>query len=351
MATLILTGGGTAGHCTPNLALIPYLKNDFDKIYYIGSENGIERNIISNTDIPYFSIPTVKFNRSITLKNLTIPFTLIKAIKKAGKIIEQLKPDVIFSKGGYVSVPTVIAGSRRKIPVISHESDLTMGLANRFTARYCNKILTAFPETAVGIKNAEYCGLPLRKSLYSKEDTNNLYSRFNFNGKKPVLLITGGSQGAKAINDCVRLCLPNLLQKFDVIHICGKGNISNERKIEGYFEIEYMNKIEDAFKIASICVSRAGANTLFELLSLKLPCLIIPLSSSASRGDQVENADYFYKKGMVNVLPQKCMTPQSLVQEIFSTYNNRLNLLTNIEKNQIKDCSRKISRIITDYSR
>ncbi len=350
MATLILTGGGTAGHCTPNVALLPYLKNDFTNIYYIGSENGIEKNIIANTNIPYYDIPTVKFNRSLTIKNFTIPYKLVRGINKAGEIIDKLKPDVVFSKGGYVSVPTIIAAYKRKIPVITHESDLTMGLANRFTARYCSKILTAFPETAENIKNAEYCGLPLRKNLYSPADKKELLSYFGFSGIKPILLITGGSQGAKIINDCVRKALPNLLNKFDIIHICGKGNLSKEKPLKGYFEVEYMNKIENAFKIASVCVSRAGANTLFELLSLKLPCLLIPLSSSASRGDQIDNAEYFYKKGMVNVLPQKTMTVESLTQSIFTTYNNRINIIINIEKSPIKDCSRKISRIIVDYS-
>lgn len=350
MTTIVLTGGGTAGHCTPNLALIPFLKNDFDKFYYIGSENGIEKEIISKTDVEYFSVPTIKLNRSFSLNNIKIPFTLLKGIKKAGKILDKIKPDVVFSKGGYVSVPTVIAANKRHIPVLSHESDLSMGLANKFTAKYCKKVLTAFPETAKTVKNGEYIGCPIRKSLYIPMDKKQILSDFGFSGKKPVLLITGGSQGARIINQSVKNALNKLLEKFDVIHICGKGNFSPE-KIKGYYQTEYMDKIEKAFKVADVCVSRAGANTLFELLSLKIPCVIIPLCNNASRGDQVKNAEYFQKKGVITLLPQNSLTPSLLVDKINYTYENRQNIIDNLNKNPVKDCSRELSRIIVDCSR
>ena len=348
MATIILTGGGTAGHCTPNLALIPYLKNDFDKIIYVGSDNGIEKSILSNTNIPYYSVSCAKLDRSKKLTNLKIPFKVAKGIIQAGKILDKEKPDVIFSKGGYVSVPLVIAAAKRKIPVISHESDYSVGLANKISARFSAKVLTTFPETAKTLKNGEYVGSPIRKSMYSvsKEDA---YKFFGFSGNKPVLLVTGGSQGANAINKAVRSALPTLLSKFDIIHACGKNNLLDGKIPKGYFQTEYINKIENAFAVASVCVSRAGSNTLFELMSLKIPTVLIPLPQGASRGDQILNAKYFQKLGLAYLLNQDALSEQSLIFAINSVYNNRANLTKNFEKHPIKDASRQISRIIADY--
>ena len=224
MATIILTGGGTAGHVTPHLAILPYVKNDFDKIYYIGSKNGIERDIIEKENIPYYPVSCAKLNRSLDAKNFIMPFKVVSGIIQAGKILDKLKPDVIFSKGGYVSVPTVLAAKKRGIPVIAHESDYSIGLANRITSRYCKKVLTSFPETAKQIKNGEFVGPPIRKCLFNVVKKQ-AYADFGFSGQKPVLLITGGSQGAKTINSVVREALNDLLPKFDVIHICGKNNL------------------------------------------------------------------------------------------------------------------------------
>lgn len=350
MATIILTGGGTAGHCTPHLALLPYIKNDFDKIYYIGSENGIERQIIENTDIPYYSIPCAKLDRQSLTKNLKMPFKVISGVIRAGKILDEIKPDVVFSKGGYVSVPTVIAANKRKIPVIAHESDYTIGLANKISAKYCKKVLTSFPETAKTIKNGEFCGSPLRKSLFSVTK-NEVLDTFGFKGNKPILLVTGGSQGAKIINDTLRLALSDLLPKYDIIHICGKNNLINEKTPKGYFQTEFMNKIENAFAVASVCVSRAGSNTLFELMSLKIPCVLIPLPKGASRGDQILNAAYFQKQGLATVLQQENLSPESLTLAINSIYANRYNLSRNFEKFPVKDASRHISRVIADYAK
>lgn len=345
MATIILTGGGTAGHVTPHLAILPYLKKDFDKIYYIGSENGIEKEIIKNANLPYYSVPCAKFNRNFNLNNLKIPFKIYSGYVKAGKIIDEIKPDVIFSKGGYVAIPTILAGKKRKIPIISHESDYSLGLANRLTAKYCKKVLTSFPDTALNLKNGEYVGSPIRNELFNvKKDI--AIKTFGFNSNKPILLITGGSQGALAINNAVRNALPDLLPKYNVIHICGKNNLSKEYDQKGYFQVEYMNNIENAFAVASVCISRAGSNTLFELLALKIPCVLIPLPKGTSRGDQILNAEYFQKLGLVNVLPQQVLTPQALTLAVNSTYANRFNLARNFNKTPIKDASREISNII-----
>lgn len=348
MSTIILTGGGTAGHCTPNLALYPYLKNDFSKIIYIGSENGIEKQIIQNTDIPYYSIPCAKYNRTNKKKNIKLPFKVFSGIIEAGKIIDKIKPDVVFSKGGYVSVPTVIAASMRKIPVISHESDYTLGLANKISAKFSKKVLTSFPDTAKYIKNGEFVGSPIRNSLFNVQRQKAL-DFFEFSGKKPILLVTGGSQGAKIINDTLIKALPDLLIKYDILHICGKNNLLQDKTFDGYHQIEYLDKMEYALNVASICVSRAGSNTLFELMSLKIPCVLIPLPKGTSRGDQIANADYFQRKGLVTVLPQNVLTSSSLIAAINATYLNRFNILRNFNANPINDASRQISRIIADY--
>lgn len=347
MATIILTGGGTAGHVTPHLALLPYLQQDFEKIYYFGSEKGIEKSIIEKADLPYYSIPCAKLNRFITLKNLSIPFSVTKGIRKAKMLIEQIKPDIIFSKGGYVALPVVIAGKMKGIPIISHESDYTVGLANKITSKFCKKVLTSFPETAKTLINGEHVGAPIRKNIanYNKDDA---LKYFNFSNNKPILLVIGGSQGSKCINDTLRNSLSDLLPKFNIIHICGKNNLCNEIEHSGYFQTEYMNDIEKAFSIANLCVSRAGSNSVFELASIKIPTLLIPLPKDASRGDQILNAEYFQKLGLVNVLHQNVLTKDSFTLSVNSLYANRFNIIRNFDKYPIVDASRKISRILFD---
>ncbi len=348
MANLVLTGGGTAGHCTPNLALLPYLKDKFENVYYIGSKNGIEKDIISKTDIPYFSVRCEKFRRKFTLKNFSIPFEVYSGIKEAMAILDELKPDVVFSKGGYVALPAVIAAHKRKIPVIAHESDYSPGLANRITAKYCSKVLTTFPETAQEFTNGVYVGSPIRKEIYSLKKRSCTKS-FEFNGDKPVLLITGGSQGSKAINSAVRSSLEELLIKFDIIHICGKNNLYKDKTPKGYYQTEFLPDIERAFTACDVCVSRAGSNTLFELLALKKPTVLIPLPKGTSRGDQVLNAEYFERQGLVSVLRQNVLTPFSLVNSINACFANRFNLKLNFEKQNEFDATKKIADIICSY--
>ncbi len=346
MATIVLTGGGTAGHCIPNVALLPYLKKHFDEIYYIGSIDGIEKNIIEKENIQYYGIQCAKLNRSFTLKNLSIPFKVIKGIKSAGEVLDKIKPDVIFSKGGYVSVPTILAGKKRKIPIITHESDFTIGLANRLTAKYCKKILTTFPETANSIPNGQYVGPPLKNLNTSKYKA---LKHFGLSGKKPVLFITGGSLGAKAINDATRIALPKLLVNFDVLHACGKNNLSKDI-YNGYIQREFIPDMSMAYAVADVCVSRAGSNTLFELLSLKKPCVLIPLPKGNSRGDQIFNADYFQKKGLVNVLQQNELTPDTLLALVTTTYLNRQKIDKVFSNFPIKSSCEKITEILIEYA-
>lgn len=347
MATIVLTGGGTAGHVTPHLALLPYLKKDFDKIYYIGSFGGMEKNIIANTGVKYYSVPCVKLIRKFTFKNLAIPFTLCKGVAEAGKILDELKPDVIFSKGGYVALPVVLAAKKRRIPVICHESDYSVGLANKISAQYCEKVLTSFPSAAKSLKNGVCIGAPLKNSLFTATKADSL-KIFGLSNKKPVILVTGGSLGAKAINDCIRGALDELLQKYQVLHICGKGNLSGIKK-SGYFEIEFTDKMENAFASSDICVSRAGANTVFEMASLKKPMLLIPLPKGVSRGDQLLNAEYFENKGLAKVLPQENLTPATLVRAIDELFCNSLRFAEKFKAHPVKNAASDIAAILSEY--
>ena len=347
MAKIVLTGGGTAGHVTPHLALLPYLKKDFDGIFYIGSENGMEKNIISKTGIKYYSVPCTKLVRKFTIKNLTIPFVLVNGIKKAGKILDEIKPNVIFSKGGYVSLPVVFAAHKRRIPVIAHESDYTVGLANKISAKYCEKVLTSFPDTAKTLKNGVHVGAPLKNSLFSASKKQGL-NKFGFTGQKPVLLVTGGSLGAKAINSVLRASLKNLLPRYDILHVCGKGNLSGIN-LNGYKETEFTDEMEYAFAAADICISRAGSNTIFELGSVALPTILIPLPKEVSRGDQILNAAYFENLGFARVIKQENLTPYSLTSAVNRLYTDRYVIAENFKKHPIKNATPYIAEILAKY--
>lgn len=305
---IALTGGGTAGHVTPHLALLPELKQHFNDIIYLGSENGIEREIISKYNIRYFSTTTTKLIRKNIFKNLSIPFKLLKGIKEAKKILKSEKPNIIFSKGGFVSLPAVIAGHKLGIPIIIHESDLTMGLANKIASKYADIVCTTFEETAKKIKDKGlYTGSPIRKTDSSFTNP--------FNNHKPILTITGGSQGAKTINTAVRNNLDNLLNQYNIIHIVGKGNLENINR-KGYKQIEFTDDILSIFRNSHIVVSRSGSNTIFELLKLGIPMILIPLPKGNSRGDQIDNAKYFESKGYAKILLQENLTNESLIKII-----------------------------------
>lgn len=341
MRKIVLTGGGTAGHVMPHIALLPYLKNSFDEIHYIGSYDGIERRIISRyNSIIYHGIDCAKLVRSFTLKNLTIPVHLINGYAEARKILAEIKPDVLFSKGGYVSVPPVLAAPK-SCPVIIHESDFTVGMANRISIKKASLVLTAFSSTASKIKKAEHVGCPIRQELYSG-DKSKVLREFSLSGHKPILLAMGGSLGAKAINDALRAALPRLLSIFDIIHITGKGHINASYNYPNYIQIEFRPELADFLAAADVVVSRAGAGAIFELAATKKPMLLIPLPKGASRGDQIQNARYFELKGMANVLPQENITSDTLVQSILTTYHSKDKLLTAISQERTLDGTKLI---------
>ena len=326
MKRIILTGGGTAGHVTPNIALIPKLRELGYDIQYIGSYNGIEKELIEPFGIPYHGISSGKLRRYFSLQNFTDPFRVIKGFGEARKLIKGLKPDVIFSKGGFVSVPVVLAGKRCKVPVIIHESDMTPGLANKLAIPSAVKVCCNFPETldALPEGKAVLTGSPIRQELLTG-DKDAARKMCGFTDEKPVILVIGGSLGSVAVNDAVRSILPELLQSFQVVHLCGKGKIDESLKdLEGYAQFEYIkDELKDLFALTDLVISRAGANAICELLALHKPNLLIPLSANASRGDQILNARSFERQGYSVVLEEEELNHDVLLKAITDLYQNR----------------------------
>ena len=311
--TIVLTGGGTAGHVTPHLVLLPDLKKYFSRIEYIGSKNGIEKRLAKEKDIPYHHITTCKFVRKKLLKNLLIPFRLAKGTHQAKKVLKQIRPSVVFSKGGFVSVPVVRAANKLKIPVIAHESDKSPGLANRLNSKKCKVVFTTFKETASKLKNGVHSGPPLAPPLQiSKVDAKSVLGK---NKSLPLLLITGGSSGAVALNKAIEKALPVLVQMFQVHHLTGKGNQTSFVH-KNYYQQEFSNQMALLMRAADFCITRGGSNTIFELANNQIPMLIVPLPKGNSRGDQEENAAYFSSKGLSKTLPQSNLSTESLVASL-----------------------------------
>ncbi len=340
MKRILLTGGGTAGHVTPNIALLPELKAQGYDIQYIGSYHGIEKNLITELHIPYHGISSGKLRRYFSLQNFTDPFRVLKGFSQANSLVKTLKPDVIFSKGGFVSVPVVLAGKRNHIPVVIHESDMTPGLANKIAIPSASKICCNFPETLTHLpaKKAVLSGCPIRQELMSGDST--AAKRFcGFTNDKPVIMIVGGSLGSVNINNAVRGILPELLKYFQVVHLCGKGKLdSSLLNLNGYAQFEYIKEeLKDLFAMSDIVISRAGANAICELIALRKPNLLIPLSANASRGDQILNARSFAKQGFSMVIEEEELTSEQLFTSIQTLYNNRAAYVTAMEQSQLKD--------------
>lgn len=353
MKRIVLTGGGTAGHVTPNIALIPSLKEAGYDIFYIGSYDGIEKKLISDFDIPYYGISSGKLRRYFDVKNFTDPFKVLKGCKEAFSIIRKIKPDILFSKGGFVSVPVVYAAKRLKIPVIIHESDMTPGLANKLSIPSASKVCCNFPETVKYLPEgkAVLTGSPIRKELSQGSKLAGL--KFcNFTANKPVILVVGGSMGAVTVNNCIRSILPTLLEKFQVVHLCGKDKLDSSLKnIKGYVQFEYIKEeLKDLFEIADIVVSRAGANAICELLALKKPNILIPLSASASRGDQILNARSFEKQGFSCVIEEEQLTDELLVNSINNVYENKQRFINKMSESNQSDAVSIITKLITELS-
>ena len=326
MKHIVLTGGGTAGHVTPNIALLPALREAGYQISYIGSYDGIERKLIEELGIPYYGISSGKLRRYFDLKNFTDPFRVLKGFREARKLLKQLKPDVIFSKGGFVTVPVVIAAKRCKIPAIIHESDMTPGLANKLCIPSAVKVCCNFPETVKSLPQdkAVLTGTPIRQELLNGDaQRGRLFC--GFTADKPVIMVIGGSLGAASVNEHIRGILPELLKEFQVIHLCGKGKTDESLNgTEGYVQYEYIKKeLADLFALSDIVISRAGANAICEISALRKPNLLIPLSANASRGDQILNARSFERQGYSMVLEEEEITDGKLLETVRALYRNR----------------------------
>ena len=354
MKKILLTGGGTAGHVTPNMALIERLRAANYDISYIGSYAGIEKGLIEGMGIPYYGISSGKLRRYFDLKNFSDPFRVMKGMREAKKLMKQLKPDVVFSKGGFVAVPVVFAAKKCKVPVIIHESDMTPGLANKLCIPKADRICCNFEETLDYLPEgkAVHTGTPLRHELFEGDRRKGL-EFCEFDGKKPVILVVGGSTGAAAINEAVRNLLPTLLMKFDVIHLCGKGkNDPSYDNTIGYKQFEYISKeLKDLFAIADGIVSRAGANAVCEILALAKPNILIPLSAAASRGDQILNAESFEKQGYSYVLDEDKMTNETLLEAINEVYNDRDKYIEKMKNAKQADATETIFDMIEEMAK
>ena len=319
MKKIVLTGGGTAGHVTPNIALLPALKEAGFDAEYIGSYTGIEKDLITKEGIPYHGISSGKLRRYFDWKNFSDPFRVIKGYGQARSLLKKIQPSIVFSKGGFVSVPVVLAAKSLHIPAILHESDMTPGLANKIAMKGAVKICCNFPETIKYLPEGKgvLTGSPIRQQLLHG-DRQKALEFTGLKGDRHILLIIGGSLGSVFINNAVRGALDDLLQKFEIIHLCGKGNLDPTLDgKDGYVQYEYISKeLPDLFAAADLVISRAGANAICELLALHKPNILIPLSRNASRGDQILNAESFKKQGFSYVIEEEDVNEKTLTDAI-----------------------------------
>lgn len=352
MKKIVLTGGGTAGHVTPNIALIPRLREMGYEIYYFGSYDGIEKKLIADFDIPYFGVATGKFRRYFDPKNFSDPFRVVKGYSEAKKKLKEIKPDVVFSKGGFVSVPVVRAAASLNIPCIIHESDMTPGLANKLCIPVATKVCCNFPETMKLLPEgkAVLTGSPIREEL-AKGNKTAAYDLCGFTANKPVIMVIGGSLGSAAINQTVRQALPKLLEDFQVVHLCGKEKVDNLLlRVEGYKQFEYLKaELKDVFAMADVVISRAGANAICELLALKKPNILIPLPAASSRGDQLLNAKSFSEQGYSIVIDEDNLTENLLVEKVHELYFTKQTYIDAMNRSHQLSSIDTILKLIKEY--
>ena len=354
MKKIVLTGGGTMGHVSPNLALIPELQKEGYEVHYIGTEKGIEHEAIAALPgVTYHVVKSGKLRRYFSWQNFTDPFRVIAGAFQSAHLIGKLKPDVLFSKGGFVAVPVVYGARLHRVPVVCHESDLTPGLANKLSKPCAKRIATTFPDCAQALgSKAECVGTPLRPSLFMGEREKGL-GLLGFSGQKPVLLMMGGSLGAQSVNKALREALPRLLPVFDVAHICGKGNLDASLEgTAGYTQLEFLSaELPDVLAAADLVLSRAGSNALMEFQALAKPMLLVPYPKGASRGDQILNAQSLEKRGLCRVLLQEAMTADSLADALMKTWEDRETLVRAVRSAPPADGTRRVLELIEEVQR
>ena len=347
---IVMTGGGTAGHVTPNIALFPALRAEDYEIHYIGSFDGIEKKLIEDFDVPYYGISTGKFRRYFDPKNFSDPFRVMKGFFEARKILKHIKPDVVFSKGGFVSVPVVRAAASLKIPCIIHESDMTPGLANKLCIPVSRKICCNFPETfdMLPPEKAVLTGSPIREELSTGNKEVGL-AFCGFNHEKPVIMVMGGSQGAAAVNQAIRDALPKLLEKYQVVHLCGKDKMDNLLlTVPGYKQFEYIKEeMKDLLAMADLVISRSGANAISEILALRKPNILIPLPSG--RGDQLLNADSYEAQGFSIVINEDDLTTKVLLQKVEELWQNKETYVKTMSESKQRDAIGQIMGLIEEH--
>ncbi len=343
MKYILFTGGGSAGHVVPNLAVMNELKYSH-KIAYVGT-GGIEEQLVKKYGYPFFRIDCPKLIRKVTAKNLAIPFRLKKAVSLAQDLLLREKPDLIFSKGGYASFPVAWAAKKANVPLITHESDYTPGLCTRMIAKRCKCVLTSFPETASLFSNGIHVSSPIRKELF-QGDRIRARKKYSFSDEKPVLLVLGGGSGSRAINSALRSALPRLLKEWNVLHLCGKGNLSSDAFC-GYVQREFEGDMASAYAAADVILARAGSNTVFELLALKKSAVFVPLEKS-SRGDQLLNALYFQRKGLCRILREDNLTADSLRRAVIAALHDET-VRANLQECSVENGTPKILSILKNF--
>ena len=353
MKRIVLTGGGTAGHVTPHLAILPHLVKEGYEVHYIGTEDGIEREMMTKVGVTYHAVKSGKLRRYHDWKNFTDPFRVIAGAFQSARLMGKLKPDVCFSKGGFVSVPVVVGAWLHRVPTLCHESDLTPGLANKICSKFAKKVATTFPECAKALGKKGVCvGTPMRPELFSGDREKGL-QMCGFSGNKPVLMMMGGSSGAQSVNQALRDILPRLLETMDVLHLTGKGNLDESLSaLPGYRQFEFLSdELPDALACTDLILSRAGSNAICEFQALKKPMLLVPYPKGASRGDQILNAESFRQRGLCHVLLQENMTADSLYDALMDLYKDREQLVRNLTQAPPADGTQAVLQLIHEIQK
>lgn len=335
MSKIAFTGGGTVGHVSVNLSLIPTALEKGHQVFYIGSKNGIEREMIESqlSNIKYYPISSGKLRRYLSFENAKDVFKVLKGILDARRVLKKEKPDLLFSKGGFVSVPVVIAARSLNIPTIIHESDLTPGLANKISLKFSKKIYTTFEDTLKYLPKdkADFVGATIREDLKEGNQQKG-YEITGFDSDKKVLLVMGGSLGSKKLNDIIRENLEALLHDYQIIHLTGHGLVDESYKQKGYIQYEFVKEeLTHLLSITDTVVSRAGSNAIYEFLTLRIPMLLIPLGFDQSRGDQIDNAKYFESKGYGKMIPEDQLTQFKLLEQLKQIESHRTDITHQME--------------------
>lgn len=347
MNTIVLAGGGTAGHIAPNLALLPFLK-EFS-VHYCGEQGGMEERMAQDAGLPFHAVPCIKFNRTFSLKNAKVPFVLLKGVRAAKRLLKELNPCVVFSKGGYAALPVAMAANKLHIPLVLHESDKSMGLANRLVAKKARYVCATFPSVANACENGILTGTPLRQELYhGKAEAVRRTFGLPQNGKSN-LLVFGGSQGALHVNKALESVLSDVCEKFNVLHIAGEHDYKGVRPFN-YARAPFCKQMADCYAWADYVLCRAGAGTLTEITALAKPALVIPLpKSTTSRGDQEQNAAEFASRGMIDVLYESELTGGTLLSALTSLPRHAPSLSRAMKSAQSPDGTKKIAELLKSF--